>query len=490
MSLDTSKTITAVTYNGTTIPLAGGATGDYTITVIDYDGSIIEQVKKNEGDTYTLPTAPTHSDRTFDCWISPKQLNNGNTLTVGKTNVVIGATYILNDPITTFKIKISRLGQSAATSSYFNQFGVRVVNITSPGSSNYIDWGDGDTTSITSSGQEYSHLYASVGEYTVKVSGLIQLGYCVGGQNIIEADIYSGHIGGDSMSSGSMELTYCGSLKHCSIDNTTTAKLSTSFFYGGVALESFILPQNCYLPTSDMGGGGLLYSSQLKYVVLNYDLTSVNSLIGGEGVYIQMGNFTLSDSLTTIPEQIAYSTRMENLVIPTGVTSIGMPSALSMAEKKIYFPNGFVSFGSSMSSYSNLLNYINDTELDFSNTMVTTFPAGALIGNSYNNGRPSRLTKVKFSNISTISGYYEPSSGNQTYVIMQYAPSIVELDFSKCTSVPQPSDSTWSGYFIDNQYNSFDFKIIVPYGMLSVWQSDSHWSNVADFMVEAPASVA
>ena len=64
----------------------------HTVRVIDLDGTVIDEQSLNEGDTYTLPTAPSHPCLTFGTWSSTKSIVN-NTITVGKTDVTVGAMY-------------------------------------------------------------------------------------------------------------------------------------------------------------------------------------------------------------------------------------------------------------------------------------------------------------------------------------------------------------------------------------------------------------
>lgn len=64
----------------------------HTVRVIDLDGTLLDEQQLNEGDTYTLPTAPSHPCLTFGTWSSTKSIVD-NTITVGKTDVTVGAMY-------------------------------------------------------------------------------------------------------------------------------------------------------------------------------------------------------------------------------------------------------------------------------------------------------------------------------------------------------------------------------------------------------------
>lgn len=64
----------------------------HTVRVIDLDGTLLDEQQLNEGDTYTIPTPPTHPCLTFHEWVATKPITN-NTVTVGKTNIQIGAVH-------------------------------------------------------------------------------------------------------------------------------------------------------------------------------------------------------------------------------------------------------------------------------------------------------------------------------------------------------------------------------------------------------------
>lgn len=122
--------------------------GEYAVTVIDYDGSVIMQDHLDTGATFTLPDAPTHSRLTFQDWAAPVNITN-NTITVGKSDITIGAVYTPTSGVNEFDIVLTPVTG-------------KTVNLRMIGSR---DWGDGTTDSLT------SHTYSDYGEYTIKCGG-------------------------------------------------------------------------------------------------------------------------------------------------------------------------------------------------------------------------------------------------------------------------------------------------------------------------------
>ena len=81
--------------------------GKYLVQVIDYDGTVLKSAKLNTGDTFTLPDTPTGRPRlTFQEWSSPVAITN-NTITVGDSDITIGATYTTTSGLTEFDITLT-----------------------------------------------------------------------------------------------------------------------------------------------------------------------------------------------------------------------------------------------------------------------------------------------------------------------------------------------------------------------------------------------
>lgn len=121
--------------------------GEFSVQVIDYDGTILKKESLDIGDTFTLPTSPTHAGLSFQSWSSPETITN-NTVTVVDNDIVIGATYTTTSGHNEIEIVLNtKTGLTISTSL--------------DGS---IDWGDGNTE--TGSGS-ITHTYSDYGTYII-----------------------------------------------------------------------------------------------------------------------------------------------------------------------------------------------------------------------------------------------------------------------------------------------------------------------------------
>ena len=121
----------------------------YKVIVIDYDGTVLKEDLLTTGDTFTLPTTnPSHERLVFQEWSSPVEITN-NTITVGNSDIVIGAVYTTVSGLTEVDVEVNDYtGLSIA----FNMNGTK-------------DWGDGSSDST------FEHTYANAGNYTITCDG-------------------------------------------------------------------------------------------------------------------------------------------------------------------------------------------------------------------------------------------------------------------------------------------------------------------------------
>ena len=123
--------------------------GKYCIKVIDYDGTILKEDWLNTGDVFTLPNSPTNHERlTFQEWSSPVEITN-NTITVGNSDITIGAVYKTASGLTEFDIELTK---ATGLDVVCNMEGNK-------------DWGDGTTDSAT------THTYTNYGRYMITCDG-------------------------------------------------------------------------------------------------------------------------------------------------------------------------------------------------------------------------------------------------------------------------------------------------------------------------------
>ena len=86
----------------------GDSGGKYLVQVIDYDGTVLKSDHLDTGATFTLPDSPTnHSRLIFQEWSSPVAISN-NSITVGNSDITIGAVYKTACGLTEFYIELTK----------------------------------------------------------------------------------------------------------------------------------------------------------------------------------------------------------------------------------------------------------------------------------------------------------------------------------------------------------------------------------------------
>ena len=277
----------------------GDSGGQYLVQVIDYDGTILKSDHLDTGATFTLPDAPSnHPKLVFQAWSSPVTITD-NSITVGNSDITIGATYKTASGLTEIDIVLTK-----AT-------GLEVV-CNMVGNKN---WGDGTTDNLT------THTYTSYGDYTITCDGTSTFS---GSSGMFSATSSSPNyycvrirIGELVTSIGTSAFQYCYLLTSITIPSNVTS-IGTSAFRNCYSLTSITIPTGvtsignrafyaCYLLTSITIPTGV--TSIGPYAICNcYLLTSITIPTGV--MSIETNAFYNCYSLTSI-------------TIPTGVTSIG-----------------------------------------------------------------------------------------------------------------------------------------------------------------------
>lgn len=204
----------------------------YTVTVIDYDGTIIKEKKVEAGGVFTIPNPPKHERLTFDGWSSAATITDG-TVTVGTKDITIEAMYVTASGATELDIIV--------TDATGKVFGFNSV----PTGTTSIDWGDGVVnTSAT-------HTYSKIGEYTVKIYGVTS-------------------ITGTSSSYPFVKSSYLNMLKRvfCSRD---IANIGIYSFYNAKSLSEVTIPKTI----TTIGNYAFYSCYRLKYIVLPQVLTKI-----------------------------------------------------------------------------------------------------------------------------------------------------------------------------------------------------------------------
>lgn len=336
MAIDTTKTITKVTYEGVEIPLAGGSGGgdsggQYLVRVIDYDGTVLKQDHLDTGATFELPNAPTnHSKLVFQEWSSPVTITD-NTITVGNSDITIGATYKTASGLTEIDIVLTKVT------------GLNVV-CNMVGNKN---WGDGTTNSET------THTYANYGEYTITCDGTsIPAGSSSSSgmfsSSLSSPNYYCTEIRvGDSVTSiGNYSFYYCYSLTSVTIPNSVTS-IESSVFNSCYSLTSVTIPDG----VTNIGSSAFNSCCSLASITIPNGVTRIGS--GAFSSCYSLASITIPNSVTSIKSSAFSDCRsLTSITIPNSVTNIGLAAFSGCYSlTSITIPDSVTSIESSVFSF-------------------------------------------------------------------------------------------------------------------------------------------
>ena len=221
-----------------------------TIKVIDYDGTVLKTAELDAGSTFELPSEPTHDGLTFQSWASPIEIVN-NTITVGDSDITIGATYTTASETCEFDITLTTVTGLTFT---LNIEGTKV-------------WGDGTTDTAT------SHTYTEAGDYTV---------YCYPTNTALPANMFGQsnsninytvtrvRLSNSVTSIGSETFSYCYSLTSITIPQGVTS-IGSYAFSGCTSLTSITIPQG----VTSIGSSAFSYCYSLTSITIPQGVTSI-----------------------------------------------------------------------------------------------------------------------------------------------------------------------------------------------------------------------
>lgn len=298
---DSANLVTAVN------SISGGSSvTTYHVIVIDYDGTVLKEQNLTEGSTFTLPSAPTHERLTFQGWSSPVTINS-NTVTVGKSDIVIGAMYTTKSGAIELDVEVNETT------------GLSV----SLGNSYEKDWGDGTTDT------SYSHTYAEAGRYTIS---------CIN-------------------SSATINVNPTRALVEVRLSSETKPIIG---LYSLSSLKAISVPQNYWTEVPNLGSNQYLkaivipegvtsiYNSafstcfNLKYAVFPSTLKTIKS-----GAFHDCGllqNVSFPEGLETIESNSSspafkYCQGIKRVYIPGSVTTIGANAFSDCDNLKEFYMN-------------------------------------------------------------------------------------------------------------------------------------------------------
>ena len=295
----------------------------YRVVVVDYDGTILKEDSLTSGETFTLPSAPSHEKLTFQEWSSPVAITS-NTVTVDNSDIVIGPVYTTASGLTEVDVDVNT---NTGLSLTFRMNGTK-------------DWGDGTIDTAT------SHTYAEAGSYTVTCDGSSF------------TTTFDGIFGNDNNQSvqhvrlaninllGRHAFYCCYGLKDITIPSGVTS-IGVQPFRECVSLDgALIIPSGVTeIPTE------LCYNCYgISYVVFPYGVTTTNN-----DMFVncrKLRNITLPKTLTSKLGNngtvFNNCSSLESLTIPSGMKSIS-GNALSNCTglRYVIIEDGMTSIGSS-----------------------------------------------------------------------------------------------------------------------------------------------
>lgn len=452
-------------------------TGEFLVQVIDYDGTVLKSEMLNEGQVFTLPEeTPTHSGLIFQEWSSPVDIED-NSVTVGQSDIIIGATYTTASGLSEFDITLTAVTGLTVTL-YMN------------GTKN---WGDG--TSDTSN----SHTYSDYGDYTISCNGT----------NITSTQ--TNRLFGQTSSSNNYYVTnvrltnvhelneysfsYCLSLKTITLSNSIT-NIYRNCFQDCSALKSIVIPSSVFLVKQST----FLNCISIEYIVLSNNISTIENQ-AFYGCY-SLQRITFSNSLSVIGEVILGNCfSLKTITIPENVNTLGY----SICEN-CYSLKTVIIKNNSLSDDGEMFNGCNSLSNVKILGEITTIPlmiftqcrslSNITIPNSVtkiDNGAfqdcftlkeiilPTNLSNLGnniFYNCESLSKLKIPKNILNIYSQTFYdCKSIIEYDFSEHTSVPILSNI--NAFYHINKI----CKIKVPASLESEWKTATNWSTYANYIV-------
>ena len=302
-------------YSKVTVNVAGTdpgvGTGDFWVKVIDYDGTVLLEKRGNNGDSFDLPSAPSHEGLVFQEW-SASQVITDNKIIIADNNVMVGAVYTTASGQNEFDITLTKATGLAVT---LNMDGTK-------------DWGDGTSDTNT------THTYTAYGDYTIKCNG-----------TTMTTSSSSGLFGNTNSYVRFVRLV-------------TVTTIGAYAFYKSYGLLDIIILARI----EKIGNYAFCYCNALQNIIIAKGITNI-----GEHAFencCSLTNLVIPNGVLSIGKSAFKNCyTLTNMVIPNGVTSLaGALFIECYALKNIIIPEGVTIIGASSFYDCYALKHINIPE--------------------------------------------------------------------------------------------------------------------------------
>lgn len=251
--------------------------GQHLVTFYDFDGKVLKRQRVNTGEGATAPAIPTHQFLTFAEWNNP--------FTNVQSDIDIGAIYNTTDGKTYLFITLTPVTGFAPTL-YFSKSSTSLMT---------IDWGDGTTsTSTTSGNQSINHVYAVAGDYIVTLS---DTGYSLG---------YLGAV-------GTVFLNYK--------DILTKVYFANNIILGRTSFQAYLSLKYVSLNNFTATEAVIFYQSNIRHININSTVVST-TLIGANQ---KLNNVILKNTQKSLlAYQFAACKALTKLILHASITTVAV----------------------------------------------------------------------------------------------------------------------------------------------------------------------
>lgn len=322
--------------------------GQHLVTFYDFDGKVLKRQRVNTGEDATAPDTPVHQYLTFAEWNNP--------FTNVQSDIDTGAIYNTTDGKTYLFITLTPVTGLEPTL-YFSKSSTSLMT---------IDWGDGTTsTSTTSGNQNINHVYAIAGDYIITV---------------------------DNSAGGTY---YLGNNNNC---------FGSSGVYMSIASKAYMGANLSQLNRAFQA------NFSLQYLSTGYNALSYGTLTNARGLIFIVDNYGFSNNGSIF--EVCYS--LKGCVLKHNSNNIGaflFSAAYSI--DKLILPDSQLEITLSMFQNCFSLKKINCKNVKTVNSGF--FNCGQILEMIFLETTPPTLTGANFPNINPICKIYVPDASVEAY---------------------------------------------------------------------------